>query len=82
MPVSRPHGSGTIIIIAWARLRPERWSSSRTLSKIVVSEPSTSTAGRILLRSSPKTEDRNVDWRANIQLTLPRRVLISPLWLM
>ena len=82
MPVSRPHGSGTIIIIVWARLRPDRWSSSSTLSKIVVSEPSTSTAGRILLRSSPNTLDRDVDWRANIQFTLPRSVLISPLWLM
>jgi hypothetical protein len=82
MRVSRPHGSGTIIVITWARLRPDRWSSSSTLSKIAVSDPSTSTAGSTLARSSPKTSDRNVDWRANIQFTFPRSVLISPLWLM
>jgi hypothetical protein len=82
MKGSRPKGSGTIIIMAWGRLRPARWSSSRTLSKIWVSEPSTSMAGRILARSSPKMLDRNVDWRANTQFTLPRSVLISPLWLM
>ena len=46
---------------------------------MAVSEPSTSTAGSTLRRSSPKISERRLDWRANIQLTLPRSVLISPL---
>ena len=80
MVSSRLQGSGTSIIIACASERPDRWSSSRTLSRIVESEPSESTAGSTFWRSSPNSDERNIDWRAWNQLTLPRSVLISPLW--
>jgi hypothetical protein len=50
------------------------------LSRIAESEPSVSTAGSTFCRSSPKSDERNIDCRAWIQLTLPRSVLISPLW--
>ena len=47
---------------------------------MVESEPSESTAGSTFWRSSPNSDERNIDWRAWNQLTLPRSVLISPLW--
>jgi hypothetical protein len=45
-----------------------------------VAEPLGFTIGRIFWMSSPKTGLSNSAWRACIQLMLPRRVLISPLW--
>ena len=65
---------------ACGRERPASTSSSRTLSNIAESLPSASTTGRIFARSSPNSFDSNRLSRACIQLTLPRRVLISPLW--
>ena len=50
------------------------------MSNMAESEPSVSTTVRTFLRSSPKSFDAIWLWRACIQLMLPRRVLISPLW--
>ena len=78
---SRPwYASGIIIIIACGSDRPASTSSSSTLSNVAESEPPGRTTGRILARSSPKSSDASCDSRALIQLTLPRSVLISPLW--
>jgi hypothetical protein len=52
------------------------------LSNIAESEPSESITGRMRARSAPKSAERSVASRARIQLTFPRSVLISPLWLM
>ena len=62
--------------------RPARVSSSTQLSNWAESLPSVLITGMIFLRSSPKTWLVNSAWRAFIQLTLPRSVLISPLWAM
>ena len=56
--------------------------NSRTLSKLPESEQSGSTIGNSFSMSSPKSSLSMTPWRAFIQLMLPRRVLISPLWLM
>ena len=79
MVSSRTYGSGTIIIIAWGSSRPASVSSSSTLSNIAESEPSVSMTVRIFSRSLSKSFERIIDWRACIQLMLPRSVLISPL---
>ena len=77
------HGSGIIIIIACGRERPPMTSSSKTLSNIAESEPFVFTIGRIFLMSSFRRDSlASMGWRAFIQLMLPRRVLISPLWAM
>ena len=55
-------------------------SSSRTLSNVAESEPPARTTGRIFGRSSPNSSEASCDSRARIQFTLPRSVLISPLW--
>ncbi len=44
------------------------------------SDPPGETIGRTLARSSPNASEASCDSRARIQLTLPRSVLISPLW--
>ncbi len=82
MPSLLDHGSGIIIIIACARERPARIRSSSVLSNIDESLPFGFTIGRIFLMSSPKSSDSKSASRACIQLMLPRRVLISPLWAM
>ncbi len=74
------HGSGIIIIMACGSDRPARTSSSRTLSNMPESLPSVSMTGMHFCRSSPNRLDANMLSRACIQLTLPRSVLISPLW--
>ena len=43
-------------------------------------EPPGRTTGSTFCRSSPKSSEASCDSRARIQLTLPRSVLISPLW--
>ena len=75
-------GSGTIIIMAWGSDRPASTISSRVLSKMPESLPSLLMTGWVRCRSSPNSSDSNMDCRAYIQLMLPRRVLISPLWAM
>ena len=67
-------------MIACSTERPAMVSSSSALSNWLESEPSSSMTGRSLPMSAPKWGLRNFDCRARIQLTLPRRVLISPLW--
>ena len=67
-------------MIACGSDRPASTSSSSTLSKVAESEPPGRTTGRTFARSSPNSSDASCDSRARIQLTLPRSVLISPLW--
>jgi hypothetical protein len=50
------------------------------LSNVAESELPALTTGRIFGRSSPNSSLRSSLSRARIQLTLPRTVLISPLW--
>ena len=68
-------------MIAWGNERPERVRNSRQLSKLAESEPAGSINGKSLGRSAPHRAEEKVDSRAVIQLTLPRSVLISPLWI-
>ncbi len=76
------HASGTIIISACGSERPASTSSSSTLSSVAESEPPGRTIGSTFCRSSPNSSEASCDSRARIQLTLPRSVLISPLWAM
>ena len=55
--------------------------NSSTLSRIAESEPSRLMIGSTLSSSAPRTGEYMFGSRARIQLTLPRRVLISPLWM-
>jgi hypothetical protein len=52
------------------------------LSNVAESDPPGRTTGSTFCRSSPKSSLASWDSRARIQLTLPRNVLISPLWAM
>ena len=52
------------------------------MSKLPESLQSGSITGKTLARSSPKRSLFMTPSRARIQFMLPRRVLISPLWLM
>ena len=79
---SRSHASGIIIITACGSVRPPSTSSSTTLSNVAESEPPGRMIGSTFGRSSPNSSDASCDSRARIQLTLPRSVLISPLWAM
>ncbi|MDF2554570.1 MAG: hypothetical protein K0R60_465 [Microbacterium sp.] len=72
------YASGTIIMIAWGRLRPVRVRSSSTSSNDAESLAPSVQIGRSG-RMSPSTSDSSCDWRARIQLRLPLTVLISPL---
>ena len=73
------HGSGIIIIMASGSERPPMTTSSRTLSNLAESEPFGFTIGRIFGSSLPNSGLASRGSRAFIQLTLPLRVLISPL---
>ncbi|WDT80092.1 MAG: hypothetical protein MPW14_23785 [Candidatus Manganitrophus sp.] len=72
--------SGIIIIIACGREQPPMTSSSSALSKQAESVWSSPMIGKSFSRSSPNSSEERRPSRARIQLTLPRRVLISPLW--
>ena len=61
-------------------MRPASTSSSSTLSNVAESEPPGRTTGSTFAMSSPNSAEASCDSRARIQLTLPRSVLISPLW--
>ncbi len=76
------HGSGIIIMTACGSDRPDRTSSSRALSNMAESLPAWSMIGSTFFTSAPNSSERNRFSRAVIQLTLPRSVLISPLWAM
>ena len=68
------------IIMTWGRLRPPSIRNSTTLSRMPESELPSCVMGRIFeISSSEKSEDSMSASRERIQLTLPRRVLISPL---
>ena len=73
------HASGISIAIACGKLRPERRSNSAALSNIAESLPPGVSMGKSFGRSSPNNSEASTFCRAYIQLTLPRRVLISPL---
>src|SRR3972149_8736971 len=75
------HGSGIIIMTAWGRERPASTRNSGQWSNMAEALPSGWMMGRSLGTSSPKRSDTNIDWRACIQFTFPRSVLISPLWI-
>ncbi len=68
--------------ITCGRLRPASVSSSTALSIIAESLPPGVMMGKSFLMSLPKSGEASTDWRACIQLILPRSVLISPLWQM
>ncbi len=82
MVVSASHASGISIARACGKLRPERCSNSAALSNIAESLPPGVTTGNSFLTSSPNSSLARTFCRACIQLTLPRSVLISPLWQM
>ena len=74
--------SGIIIISECGSERPPSSRISSTLSKIAESLPFSFATGSSFWRSSPNSSESSCDSRARIQLTLPRSVLISPLWQM
>src|SRR5262245_37821051 len=80
MSGSSENAFGISIIITCGSERPEATRKSTTLSSDAESEP----LGRLMgLKSpiaSPSTELLSSASRALIQLLLPERVLISPLW--
>ena len=67
---------------AWGSSMPFIIRNSRVLSSMAESDPLWSTTGRILSMSSSMTGEEMVSSRASIRSTLPRMVLISPLWRM
>ena len=81
---SRPsQASGIIIITACGSERPREHEQ---LEHVVEASPSPSRPGATIGRASAgrrrTARTRSCDSRARIQLTLPRSVLISPLWAM
>src|SRR4051794_39380307 len=68
------------IIIACASEYPPATRISSALSMHAVSDWPCGMIGHILFRSGPIRSDSIDRRRAYIQLTLPRTVLISPLW--
>ena len=74
------HASGIIVMIDSGRLRPVMSRNSSTLSKLPESEQLGSMIGKSFSSSSPNSSERSTPSRAFIQLQLPSRVLISPLW--
>ena len=73
-------GSGMSIDIASGSERPVRTSSSSALSNTAESLAPAMHTGQIFFKSGPYFLLSNMLSRACIQLTFPRRVLISPLW--
>ncbi len=72
-------GSGISIDMACASERPVSSSNSSALSKMAESLAPGVQMGKIFCRSAPYFSLASMLWRACIQLTLPRSVLISPL---
>jgi hypothetical protein len=80
--LSGVQASGTSMALAMGRSRSARTMSSKTASRAAESELPGTTTGFTSSIASPKASAaRRHSW-AFIQLTLPRRVLISPLWAM
>ena len=72
--------SGTSMVLAIGAERPARTITSNTASSAPESEVPAGTIGLMSSAISPNVlEAMRISW-LRIQLTLPRRVLISPLW--
>ena len=79
--MSASQASGISIAITCGKLRPASVSISTALSSDAVSLPPGRITGKIFVRCRRRTaSDASTISRAFIQLTLPRTVLISPLW--
>ena len=76
-PPRRPGSSSSSRAGASGRRAP---SARSARSKAAESETPSSISGRQSARSSPNSSEESTASRARIQLTLPRTVLISPLW--
>ena len=76
------HASGTISSTASCSVRPVISKNSSALSKLPESEHSGSMIGYSFCKSSASKSLSNVPCRERMAFTLPRSVLISPLWLM
>ena len=61
---------------------PPIMRNSRVLSSMAESEPASFTTGSTLSMSASSSGEDMVSSRASIRSTLPRMVLISPLWAM
>ena len=72
--------SGISMAITWGRERPDWKRNSTALSSEPESLPSGVMTGKSLLIWPSYSGLASTDCRAVIQLTLPRMVLISPLW--
>ena len=76
------HGSGSSIETARGSERPFITRNSSTLSSTAESEPSLLMTGMTFFSSAPITGEYSSGSRARTPFTLPRSVLISPLWMM
>src|ERR1017187_3189462 len=74
------HASGISMAITCASERPDWYRNSTALSSEAESLPPGIITGYSFSICSPYSGLSSSDWRAFIQLTLPRMVLISPLW--
>ncbi len=74
--------SGISMAMTCGSERPDWCRNSTALSSEEESDPSGTITGNRSLILSPKAGLSKTDWRAPIQFTLPRMVLISPLWAM
>ena len=75
-------GSGIATMTARGRSMPAIIRNSSILSSMAESEPETLTTGSTLSISPSSSREDMVSSRASIRSTLPRIVLISPLWAM
>ena len=66
--------------MAWSKSRPVINNNSRALSKLAVSLSPGVITGETFAMSPSNNGDSKRALRARIQLRLPRRVFISPLW--
>ena len=72
--------SGTSMVLVIGALRPDRTITSNTASSAALSDEPAGTIGLMSSAMSPNVDDAmRISWLFS-QLTLPRRVLISPLW--
>ena len=73
-------GSGIVSIMASGRSTPFMTRNSIVLSSMAESEPEAFTTGKTRSIFPRSTSEESVSSRASIRSTLPRMVLISPLW--
>src|SRR5512147_537429 len=72
--------SGTSRVLTIGAVRPARTRTSNTASRAAESDEPGCTIGLMASERSPKASDAILISWLFIQLTLPRSVLISPLW--